>query len=154
MVPSIPYGWLPVGCQRAIPSDRERVTNVFGLMNTHQQLSSYPTEERIDAAYIIECLDDFCSTLTQLTVVVLDNAPWHTAQAIRDRSGEWQDKGLFLWYLPPYSPQLNPIEILWRKVKYQWLKPSDYCDKEQLKSAIFNILTKFGTEFQINFSIN
>ena len=152
MAPSVPYGWLPVGCQRAICSDSERVTNVFGLMNRHQQLSSYPTQGRIDAAYIIQCLDDFCATLTQLTVVVLDNASWHTAQVIQDRREKWQEKGLFLFYLPTYSPHLNPIEILWRKMKYEWLRPEDYRAKEQLQQAIFNILRQFGGTFQINFS--
>ena len=53
MAPSVPYGWLPVGQQRSIPSDSERVINVFSVMNERQQLSSYPTEGRINAAYII-----------------------------------------------------------------------------------------------------
>lgn len=153
MAPSVPYGWLPVGQQRSIPSDSGRVTNIFGLMNRHQQLSSYPTEGRIDAAYIIECLDDFCTTLTQPTVVVLDNASWHRARAVQNRREAWQEQGLFLFYLPTYSPDLNPIEMLWRKMKYEWLKPQDYCDKESIKQAIFNILRQFGTEFQINFSV-
>lgn len=152
MTPSLPYGWLPIGCQPAIHSDRGPLTNVFGLMNRHQQLNSYPTQGRINAEFIMKCLDDFCSTLTQLTVVVLDNASWHTAQAIQDRRAEWQEKGLWLFYLPTYSPHLNPIEILWRKMKYEWLKPQDYYAKEPLQPAVFNILRKFGTEFQINFS--
>ena len=152
MTPSVPYGWLPIGCQQAICSDSKRVTNVFALMNRHQQLSSYPTQGHVNADFVIRCLDDFCSTLTQPTVVVLDNASWHTAQTIQDRREAWQEKGLFLFYLPTYSPHLNLIEILWRKMKYEWLKPQDYCAKEQLQQAIFNILRKFGSEFQINFS--
>ncbi|WKN46320.1 IS630 family transposase [Tunicatimonas pelagia] len=153
MAPSVPYGWLPVGSQRAIRSDSERVTNVFGLMNRRQQLSSYPTQGHINAEFIIQCLDNFCTTIPQLTVVVLDNASWHTARAIQARREAWQEQGLFLFYLPTYSPHLNPIEILWRKIKYEWLKPEAYSSKEQLQQAIFNILRQFGTEFQINFSL-
>jgi transposase len=151
MTPNIPYGWLPVGKQSSIPSDNQRLVNIFSLMNLQQQLSSYPTKETINADFIIRCLDDFCATLVKTTVVVLDNAPWHTAQALKNKTEEWESKGLYLFYLPPYSPQLNYIEILWRKMKYEWLKPSDYTSKEILINAIIHILKKFGSEFQINF---
>lgn len=154
MTPYVPYGWLPVGKQSPISSDNQRLFNVFSLMNLHQQLSSYPTKETINTDFIIQCLDNFCQTLAKTTVVVLDNAPWHIAQALQDRREEWESKGLFLFYLPPYSPQLNLIEILWRKIKYEWLQPQDYSSKQSLQSAIFHILTKFGSEFQINFSKN
>ncbi|MGZ5009025.1 MAG: transposase [Methylobacter sp.] len=26
-----------------------------------------------------------------------------------------------MWFLPPYSPELNHIEVLWKKIKYGWL---------------------------------
>jgi len=151
MTPNVPYGWLPVGKQTSIPSDNQRLLNVFSLMNLHQQLSSYPTKGTINTDFIIRCLDDFCGSLTKITVVVLDNAPWHTAPALQDKRAQWESKGLYIFYLPTYSPQLNFIEILWRMIKYQWLKPEDYSSKEQLINAIFNILKKFGSEFQINF---
>lgn len=50
-------------------------------------------------------------------VVVLDNAPFHKAGAVRDRRPEWQEKGLKLCYLPAYCPHLNPIEGVWRRLK-------------------------------------
>lgn len=152
MTPNVPYGWLPKGKQTGIPSDPKRVLNVFGLMNLGQQLCSYPTKGTINSQFIIECLDDFCQDISRLTVVVLDNASWHTAQAIQDKRAEWEEKGLFLFYLPTYSPHLNPIEILWRKMKYEWFTPEDYQCSQQLEAAILNMLSKFGTEFVINFS--
>jgi len=53
--------------------------------------------------------------------------------------------------LPGYSPHLNIIEILWRRMKYEWLKPSDYLSFESLTTAIKGILSKLGTEYGINF---
>jgi transposase len=35
-------------------------------------------------------------------------------------------------YLPPYSPHLNLAEVLWRKLKYEWLRPEDYFQAETL----------------------
>ena len=47
-------------------------------------------------------------------VVVLDNLSAHKNKAIRDLI---ESVGAELWYLPPYSPDLNPIEKMWSKVK-------------------------------------
>lgn len=62
-------------------------------------------------AYVEQCL---APTLTPGDVVVLDNLPAHkvtgVSQAIRARGAE-------LLYLPPYSPDLNPIEMLFAKLK-------------------------------------
>jgi transposase len=154
MTPYVPYGWLKKGRQTGIPSDPHRVLNVFGLMGLGQQLCSYPTKGTIDAKFVARALDDFATTIKRPTVVVLDNAPWHTAQAVADRVQHWERLGLYLWYLPTYSPHLNPIEILWRKMKYHWLKPADYLSKENLEAALTDILTCFGTKYVINFSMN
>ena len=39
----------------------------------------------------------------------------------RDRLLSWRAQGIVVAYLPPYSPELNHIELLWRKMKYEWL---------------------------------
>ncbi len=41
----------------------------------------------------------------QLTVVVLDNARVHTSKAVQERRGYWEARGLYLFYLPAYSPE-------------------------------------------------
>ncbi len=153
-LPNIPYGWLPKGEQTGILSDNKRVLNVFALMSLEQKLYAYPTQNSINADFLIQALDDFCTTIQQPTVLVWDQAPWHKAATIQNRIQQWQSKNLFLFYLPRYSPKLNAIEILWRFIKYKWLKPQDYASANALKDAIFNIFTTFGTQFQINFSKN
>ncbi|MEO0513733.1 MAG: IS630 family transposase [Planctomycetota bacterium] len=47
-------------------------------------------------------------------VVVMDNLASHKVQGVREAI---ESAGCDLWYLPPYSPDLNPIEKLWSKVK-------------------------------------
>ena len=62
-------------------------------------------------------------------LLVLDNASWHKTKGI-----EW---GKFTpVYLPPYSPDLNPIERLWLLLKNEWF--SDYVarDREQLIARV------------------
>ena len=76
-----------------------------------------------------------------LTVVVLDNARFHKAQNIKAKEPQWRVKGLFLRYLPPYSPQLNPIEALWRVLKGFLLPRRLYASLKDLKEAVFSALT-------------
>jgi transposase len=47
-------------------------------------------------------------------IVVMDNLSSHKVKGIRDAI---EAVGAELWYLPPYSPDLNPIEPMWSKVK-------------------------------------
>ena len=66
---------------------------------------------------------------------------------------EWDDKkGFHIFNLPPYSPHLNIIEILWRKMKYEWHKPEDYASFDKLTEAIKEILGNLETEYRINFT--
>jgi transposase len=154
LTPSIPYSWSKIGQQREIPSKKGLAYNVFGLMSPEQNLVTYLTEKSIDSQFIIQSLDDFAEKITKLTVVILDNAPWHKSQYIQAKIDQWEQKGLYILYLPTYSPHLNKIETLWRFIKYQWLKIKDYNNLDTLKQAIKNILRKFGTEYRIKFTMN
>jgi transposase len=99
-------------------------------------------------------LDELSSKIKNPTVIVMDNAPWHRAAKVRSKEQQWNEKGLFLFFLPTYSPHLNLIEILWREIKYRWLKAEDYLSAKSLKEAIHYIITKYDDEFSINFSMN
>jgi transposase len=69
-----------------------------------------------------------------------------------DKIEAWGNLGLFIIYLPTYSPHLNPTEILWRRMKYNWLKPKDYLNKEALHSAINHSLENYSNDdFTIDF---
>lgn len=154
LVPNVPYGWMRQGEQKSIPSRKGGNLNVFGLLNLKGDLTSYQTTARVDAQTVIEWLDNFAHSIVLPTVVLIDNAPWHTATNVVDKIEEWEELGLFLVYLPPYSPHLNLIEILWRKMKYEWLKPEHFENKEALHQAINHILRNYNTEqFNIDFTI-
>jgi putative transposase len=71
-------------------------------------------------------------------VVVLDNAPFHKAGAIRDARPGWEMKGLELYYLPAYCPHLNLIEGVWRRLK-GFLMPRRFYDSlAELKRALLS----------------
>lgn len=152
--PNIPYGWIKKGEQRGISSQKGGNLNVFGLMNLIGELTSYQSTQSVNSQTIIEWLNDFASTLKKATFVVLDNAPWHVSAAIKEQIKDWEEQGLYIFHLPPYSPHLNPIETLWRKMKLEWLEPADFQSKETLHSAVNNILKNYNNEdFDIDFEV-
>jgi len=153
LVPNLPYGWQPKGEYIRMVPRKGKNMSICGLLGTNNRLVSYPTEENTNAAFIIRCLDDFVTKIEKLTVIIMDNAPIHRAKAMMEKRREWEDKGLFIFFLPKYSPHLNRIETLWRKMKYEWLKPEDYKSWRTLTKAVKNILASFGSdEYNIRFS--
>ena len=71
----------------------------------------------------------FCKKTTKL-FLVMDNASIHTANKLQNKIEEWESLGLTIFFLPTYSPELNLIEIVWRRIKYKWLQSRDYSDWE------------------------
>ena len=126
-----------------MPSERRGGVNCFALISRDNHIHRCLTEENINAAWVSERLDALSLWLSRVTVVVLDNASVH-AKAFKERSHIWQSRGLFVFFLPPYSPHLNIAEILWRKLKYEWLRPEDYADKETLRLAVWQALAAVG----------
>lgn len=151
LTPCVPYGWIKKGQQACILSQRSARVNVFGLLGTDNHLLCYQKSGSLNAHFIIQCVDAFCLSITQPTVIVLDNASLHTCQVLEAKKQEWEQKGLYIFFLPKYSPHLNRIERLWKQVKYHWLKGEDYLSLDALRQALENIFSGFGTYFKLDF---
>lgn len=151
--PYVPYAWQKKQeTHRVFARRSPHRLNVFGLMSLDNQLTVYHREKAIDGEFIKDSLDSFSKKPhTKPRVVVLDNGPVHHAKIIKDKLAEWESADLHLFYLPTYSPHLNPIESLWRLCKYKWLTTVDYKSWSKLKKAILAIFREFGSIYCINF---
>lgn len=134
--PSVAYGWQFSDEQVSMPSEKGKGTNCFALLSRANRALIETSRENITAQFIFEQFERCSFGLKNLTVVVLDNAQIHRARIIKERIGVWQQRGLYLFYLPRYSPHLNIVETLWRKLKYAWLTPPDYETRETLCYAV------------------
>ncbi len=100
---------------------------------------------------VIEVFKQFIEHLNGKKVfVILDNASTHTSNLFMEEAEKWKEKGLELIYLTPYSPHLNKIEILWKHIKYFWLKPKDYLSFECFENGLDKILSSVTTKYKIN----
>ena len=151
LTPCIPYAWQFADERVVMPSERGGGVNCFALISRDSRCRARLTEEAVTAAFVSEGLDAFSRSLERPTVVVLDNARVHR-KAVREREAVWQGRGLFVLFLPTYSPHLNIAETLWRKLKYEWLRPEDYADAETLRLAVWLALAAVGTGLNIAFS--
>lgn len=151
LTPCVPYGWQFQDEQVAMPSQGRGGVNCFALLSRDNRTHWHLTDESINSLWVSERLDALSLSLRRLTVVVLDNASVHV-KAAQERAAVWQGRGLFVFFLPPYSPHLNIAEVLWRKLKYEWLRPEDYADKETLRLAVWQALAAVGGSLPIQFS--
>jgi len=126
------------------PQTHGKRLNVLGFMRRNNTRLSRMVEGRINSHEVIGCIDRFASGLRKPTVLVLDNATIHRSQQVQAKRREWKQRGLRLVFLPPYSPELNPIEILWKQFKYYWLPSQAYEGFESLIEHVPNILKNFG----------
>ena len=150
--PTIPYAWQESKSTIELPARRYGRINVLGFMNRKNDLHPFMFEDTIHTGVVIACFDDFCQTITKKTVVVIDNASIHRSEDFEDRIPSWKKKGLIIKYLPPYSPELNLIEILWRRMKYTWLPFSAYECLNALNEALETILSQVGSKYQLTFA--
>lgn len=152
LVPCVPYAWQPKGETLELPSSRSRSLNVLGFMNRSCEVQMAVFEGAIDARVVVHCFDQFMKYRRKEVVVVMDNSPLHTSEEFEDQLERWAARGLTIEFIAPYSPELNLIEILWRKVKYEWLPLSSYGSFEALKENLFHVLGNIGKEYKIAFS--
>jgi len=113
---------------------------------------SYLIEGKVDSEIVIQCFNAYCEQLKKPCLVILDNAPTHTSGAFEAKIKSWEEAGLYLLFLPPYSPELNLIEILWRKLKYEWLPLSAYESFKELTEQLESTLKEVGSKYLLSFA--
>jgi transposase len=148
----VPYGWQFPGEDVCILSDRSYKFNCLGLINRQNHCRWTVTEDTVNTDFVLSFLEQFSFEINKETFVVLDNARIHKTKAIKERIPYWQQRELFLFFLPPYCPHLNIAETLWRKLKKEWIDPHHYLTKDILAYTLNRCMNSIGTELNIKFS--
>jgi transposase len=134
------YAWAPKG-QRAywsVPRNRGANTTVLSSMSAEGMGSSLtvegPTTSAVFEAYVEQVL---APTLRSGQVVVMDNLSAHKGERVRELI---EERGCKLLYLPSYSPDLNPIEEAFSKIK-GLVREAEARTREALVEAIGSALS-------------
>ena len=153
--PSIPYGWQYPQEQVCICPKYSPRLNILGFLSANTSLeaplATFCYEKSINSQFVVDSIEIWLAKRTKMTVLVLDNASIHSSKLFKAKIEEWQEKGLYIFCLPKYSPHLNKIETLWRKTKYEWLKADNYKDFPTLREAVKQIFQDYGQIYDIKF---
>lgn len=103
-----------------------------------------PMDRACFEAYVAQVL---LPALPSEAIVVMDNLAAHKSQATAQML---QEAGAKLWYLPPYSPDFNPIELMWSKCKTS-LRSAKANTQEALFTAIGRALDEITVKDSENY---
>lgn len=117
-------------CMASGPAGHWKVATLIGAVRLNGPVACSTLDGAVDAATFLAWVrEDLCPNLRGGDVVVMDNLSAHKGPGIREAI---ESAGATLLYLPPYSPDFNPIEPMWSKVK------------ESLRSAAARTLEALG----------
>jgi transposase len=120
------------------PSGRQRFNVLGALHATTLQLVTFTNCTYINADAVATLLRQLATEFSNLPItVVLDNARYQHCKYILELAAEL---GIELLFLPPYSPNLNLIERLWKFVKKECLYSEYYATFVDFKKAITDCL--------------
>jgi transposase len=106
-----------------------------------------------------QTMDLFLGTLSEQQpneriILCMDKAGWHTTKQLKI------PKNISIWFLPPYSPELNPVELIWRELRAKYLNNKTFKTLEEVDNHLeFSIkdysqnleaiknLTKFSIQY-------
>jgi transposase len=146
------YGRAPVGerCVDHTPHRHWKTVTMLGairldgVMQDATMVYEGPMNRDTFVAYVERCL---VPSLRPGDVVVMDNLSSHKDAKVRQLI---EAAGADLWYLPPYSPDFNPIERLWSKVK-AWLRRVMARAFDSLFAAMADALRAVGADECANY---
>jgi len=134
--------WSEVGRQKQVPTfGHHDHISLFGAVNVHDGETVLHQAVTTNATTFL----DFLRVLKErypdrLIVLVLDNARIHHAKMVREFLRE-EGQCFHFIYLPPYSPQLNPIERLWKWLKDTVIANVFHKDRNDIAQAIARLWT-------------
>ena len=141
------YGRSPIGtrCNDFTSHGHWKTTTLLsairsaGVIRDATVIVDGPMDGPTFLAYTEQCL---APSLRSGDLVVMDNLASHKVAGVREAI---ESVGCDLWYLPPYSPDLNPIEKLWSKVKASLRRAGARCF-DAIGDALAGVLNRVGPQ--------
>ena len=129
--------------QEAAPAGHWSTLTLLGAMTRQGLLATMTVESSTDGDVFLAYLDQvLCPRLQPGQVVVMDNLSAHKVAGVRQRI---ETTGAELRYLPSYSPDFNPIEPCWGKIK-QCLQALKARTVERLEDAVTEAIASISPQ--------
>ena len=129
------HGRAPRGerCRAPVPHGHWKTTTFVGALTLGGMTAPWVIDGAMDGEmFLLWVQTQLVPALRSGDMVILDNLPAHKPVAIREAI---EATGAALMFLPPYSPDFNPIELAFSKLK-TWLRSQAARTKQALDQAI------------------
>jgi transposase len=75
-------------------------------------------------------------------IIILDKAGWHISQSLQISNN------IKLLHLNPYSPELNPVELLWREIRRKYFHNNIFANLDEVENTLSNALANYHRQKQ------
>ena len=142
---TLTYTWAPRGQQPLVKtSGKRKGYKVFGLIDYFTGRFFYQcTQERLTSASYQEFLQAVLAKTRKPLILVQDGAKYHTSKSTRAFFARYAHR-LTVFDLPSYSPDYNPIEKLWKKIKAKETHLHYFPTFESLMSKVEEAMVRFA----------
>lgn len=139
------YTWAPIGQQPVVQTSGNRKSyKVFGLIEYFTgNFYSKGHEGRLDSESYMEFLLEVLSKTRKHLILIQDGAPYHDSAVMKGFFKKHADR-ITVFQLPSYSPDYNPIEKLWKKVKQAGTHLHYFPTFDCLVNKVEDMLQLFG----------
>jgi transposase len=134
--------WAPVGRTPVVKGTGNRTSvNMISAVSAQGKMHFSFLEGNTNSASFIDYLTKLLHDIPGKIFLIVDGHSAHTAKATKDFVASTGGR-LRLFYLPPYSPELNPDEWVWKNVKNDHVGKMAACSKDELREGIKKAVTR------------
>ena len=141
---TLSYTWAKKGANPVVKtSGKRKGYKVFGFIEffTGKFFSKAQTE-RLNSDSYIDFLKGVLSKTRKHLILIQDGARYHTSKQVKKFFGSCKDR-ISVFQLPSYSPDYNPIEKLWKKIKQMGTHMKYFPTFESLMTQVDEMLLEF-----------
>lgn len=132
--------WAPKGKTPVVVTTGARFkVNVISAISPKGELRFMATENNVNAKVFCEFLSCLLADATAPVFLIVDNHPVHRSEEVQKFVTAAKGK-LRLFYLPPYSPELNPDELVWNYLKNHHTGRMSHGGKKEFHERVITIM--------------
>jgi transposase len=137
MQTKVTHGWIAVGENKPIKTTASRTRiNLMGAINLENLKITYSHYETINSESMCHFMEKIKDEHPKNQIhLILDQGPYNKSKVTREKA---EELGINIHLLPPYSPNLNPIERLWKVMNEQVRNNIHFKSPKEFKEKIFH----------------
>ncbi len=113
--------------------------NIISAVSAQGEFRFMVVQDKIKTSYFIEFMKRLIYKCSQMVFLIVDNYSVHKSRKVKDFLKKNHDR-IRLYLLPPYSPELNPDELVWNDLKNNGVGRQVHNSKEELHRNIISYL--------------